>query len=67
MAEREKKVWVKRHGPSNTWYVLCDWLFGAAGVDSYFESIDDAIARAKEVAAEHDAELMVFGASAADS
>jgi hypothetical protein len=37
-------------------------MYGGAGVDSSFDNIDDAIARAKEVAAEHDVSCRVFGA-----
>ena len=62
MTDQDRCVWVKRHRPSDTWYVLCDWMYGGAGVDSSFDNIDDAIARAKEVAAEHDVLCRVFGA-----
>lgn len=61
MTDQDRCVWVKRHKPSNTWYVLCDWMFGGAGVDSSFDNIDDAIARAKEVAVEHDVLYRTFG------
>ena len=44
MTDQDRCVWVKRHRPSDTWYVLCDWMYGGAGVDSSFDNIDDAIA-----------------------
>ena len=67
MTEQKKSVWVKPHGPSKTWYVLCDWLYGRESVDSYFEDKADALARAKEVVEEHDAILKVWGTPTADS
>lgn len=62
MTEPDKCVWVKRHKPSNTWYVLRDWMYGGKGVESSFDDIDDAIARAREVAAEHGVPFRIFGA-----
>ncbi len=60
MTDQAKTVWVKLHGPSRLWYVLRDWLYGGASVESHFESKDDAIARAHEVADEHDAQVKVY-------
>ena len=58
----DRCVWVKSHKATNTWYVLRDWMHGGQGIESTFDNIDDAIARAKEVAAEHGVAFRVFGA-----
>ena len=50
----DRCVWVKSHKATNTWYVLRDWMHGGQGIESTFDNIDDAIARAKELfGAEH--------------
>ncbi len=67
MIAQDKCVWVKSHKPTKTWYVLRDWMYGGQGIESTFDNIEDAIARAKEVASEHGAAFRVFGAPLEES
>lgn len=62
MIDQNRCVWVKSHRATNTWYVLCDWIYGGDGVESTFDNIEDAITRAKELAAEHNVLFRIFGA-----